>query len=280
MEKVPKGSEFERVIGINWDGGRHHALRQKAEGFCYINDIVLLIQALRKKGFQKISYIDFDLHHGDGVDNAFKFSNFIQTISLHLYETGFFPGTGDLNSSKPPYRVNIPLLHGFDDTNLATIVDRIIMPLLNQHEPDVIVIQSGGDGLIGDRFKEWQLTIRGLTRAIMDIINTYTSSHIILLGGGGYNELVMSRFNTYLTWSVVRKYSSHISDGLIKEYIETDDDYMLPDHEFIEMYKEEYYKFWIYDEPGSTRCKKLINYNKPDTLLKYAKKLVPTIDES
>ncbi|GMM57595.1 histone deacetylase [Maudiozyma humilis] len=275
LEKSTKDNEFERVIGINWDGGRHHALRQKAEGFCYINDIVLLIQALRKKGFQKISYVDFDLHHGDGVDNAFKFSNSIQTISLHLYEGGFFPGTGGLDSNKPPNRINIPLLHGFDDDNLNLIVGKIVIPLLNQHKPDVIIIQSGGDGLMGDRFKEWQLTIRGLTRAIMDIINLYKQSHIIVLGGGGYNELVMSRFNTYLTWSIVRKYSSHITNGLIKEYIEDDSDCVIQDHEFIEMYKEEHYKFWIYDEAGSAQCKKLINFNKAETLARLERKLVP-----
>lgn len=265
-------SDFERLIGINWDGGRHHASKQKASGFCYINDIVLLIQNLRKKGFKKISYIDFDLHHGDGVENAFKFSSFIQTISLHLYEKGFFPGTGSLESSKTSNLVNIPLFHGLDDTDLFNLLNKIIIPLIDRHGPEVIIIQSGGDGLMGDSYNEWQLTIHGLTRCIMDIINKFTKCHCIVLGGGGYNELVMSRFNTFLTWNIVQKYSSKIKNCLIENYIDDEEDYLIPEHEFIDLYAEEHYKYWIYEQPGSTKCKTLINYNKPEyinILLKY-----------
>ena len=64
-------SPTERLIGINWDGGRHHAFKQRASGFCYINDVVLLIQRLRKAQLNKITYVDFDLHHGDGVRKGF-----------------------------------------------------------------------------------------------------------------------------------------------------------------------------------------------------------------
>ena len=273
----PSTEIFERVIGINWDGGRHHASKNHASGFCYINDIVLLIQKLRKQGFQRISYIDFDLHHGDGVQNAFKYSNLIQTISLHLYESGFFPGTGSLQENKAPTLVNIPMMHGLTDKYLYVILHKIIIPLISKHDPQIIVIQSGGDGLLGDKYDEWQLSIRGLANSIMRIINTFTNSHCIVLGGGGYNELIMSRFNTYLTWRIAKTYSSSFTDNeQTKNHISCDFDCLIPEHEFSELYVEDNYKYWIYEQPGSTRYRTLRDYNTPAMI----KQCIKTINKT
>ncbi|KAG0668579.1 hypothetical protein C6P45_004550 [Maudiozyma exigua] len=259
----PSSENFERAIQINWDGGRHHASKNHASGFCYINDIVLLIQELRKKGFQRVSYIDFDLHHGDGVQNAFKYSNLIQTISLHLYESGFFPGTGSLQENKAPGLVNIPMMHGLNDKYLYVILLKIIIPLVDKHNPQVIIIQSGGDGLLGDKYDEWQLSIRGLAHSIMRIVNKFTDSHVIILGGGGYNELIMSRFNTYLTWQIVKRYSSFANIQQTKDFISNDFDCLIPEHEFSELYAEDNYKYWIYEQPGSIRNRTLRDNNTP-----------------
>lgn len=258
-DKVIKG---ERSIGINWDGGRHHAFKQKASGFCYVNDIVLLIQKLRRKGFQKISYIDFDLHHGDGVEKAFQFSSNVQTISLHLFEVGFFPGTGNLSESdKRRNVVNIPLLHGLDDTSLEQLIEQIVKPVIERHEPDVLVIQCGGDGLMGDGFNEWQLSIRGLAKCITELINNTKDCPVILLGGGGYNVTLMSRLYTYLTWKIVRTYCSDSSS-----ICEIDDDALVPEHEFIDAYADEEYKFWAYEQEGGLRKKQLRNDNDKDLI--------------
>lgn len=249
----------ERTIAINWDGGRHHAFKRKASGFCYINDIVLLIQKLRKKGFERISYVDFDLHHGDGVERAYQFSSNVQTISLHMYETGFFPCTGSLNDSKKGKNViNIPLLHGLDDYFLTQLVDKIIVPSIKKHKPEALVIQCGGDGLIGDGYAEWQLTIRGLVKCITDVMKSSDNCSIILLGGGGYNETVMSRFYTYLTWEILHTYGSNFPLG---SSIKFDEDALIPEHEFIELYAEENYKFWAYEQEGSLKRKNLKNNN-------------------
>ena len=274
---LPSTETLDRVIGINWDGGRHHASKNHASGFCYINDIVLLIQKLRKQGFQRISYIDFDLHHGDGVQNAFKYSNLIQTISLHLYESGFFPGTGSLQENKGSTLVNIPMMHGLTDKYLCVILHKIIIPLVAKHDPQVIVIQSGGDGLLGDKYDEWQLSIRGLANAIMKIINKFTNSHCIVLGGGGYNELIMSRFNTYLTWHIVKKHSSSaMNHKQTNDCISSDFDCLIPEHEFSELYAEDNYKYWIYEQPGSMRYRSLRDYNTPAMI----KQCIQTINDT
>ena len=85
-------------VAINWAGGLHHARMDKSSGFCFVNDIVLGILELLKH-HQRVMYIDIDLHHGDGVEEAFQDTNRVLTVSFHKYSRGeredepfFFPG--------------------------------------------------------------------------------------------------------------------------------------------------------------------------------------------
>jgi histone deacetylase 1/2 len=71
-------------IAINWSGGLHHAKKSEASGFCYINDIVLAILELLKV-HARVLYIDIDVHHGDGVEEAFYTTDRVMTFSLHKY---------------------------------------------------------------------------------------------------------------------------------------------------------------------------------------------------
>jgi histone deacetylase 1/2 len=104
-------------IAINWAGGLHHAKKQEASGFCYVNDIVLAILELLKY-HNRVLYIDIDVHHGDGVEEAFYTTNRVMTVSFHRYGD-FFPGTGDLKETGAGeglnYSLNIPLKKGLDD---------------------------------------------------------------------------------------------------------------------------------------------------------------------
>lgn len=83
-------------ISISYMGGLHHAKMAEASGFCYVNDIVLGIIELLKV-YRRVLYIDIDIHHGDGVEEAFYCTNRVMTLSLHKYGKDFFPGTGSLN---------------------------------------------------------------------------------------------------------------------------------------------------------------------------------------
>ena len=68
-----------------------HWARSEAAGFCYVNDIVLGIFELHN-AFERVLYVDIDIHHGDGVESAFEFSPRVFTVSFHRFEVGFFPG--------------------------------------------------------------------------------------------------------------------------------------------------------------------------------------------
>ena len=95
-------------------GGYHHAKREKASGFCYVNDIVLTILRLLEH-YAKVLYVDIDVHHGDGVEEAFYSTNRVATLSFHQYdeERKFFPGTGNFDEAGIQegnfHSINVPL---------------------------------------------------------------------------------------------------------------------------------------------------------------------------
>ena len=113
----------EADICINWAGGMHHAKKSEASGFCYTNDIVLGILELLKYN-ERVLYVDIDVHHGDGVEEAFYCTNRVMTVSFHKFGD-FFPGTGDLASigakKGKHYAVNVPLHAGIDDTSYVEL---------------------------------------------------------------------------------------------------------------------------------------------------------------
>lgn len=97
MEGAARLSRDKCDIAINWAGGLHHAKKGEASGFCYINDIVLgILELLRYH--PRVLYIDIDVHHGDGVEEAFYTTDRVMTCSFHKYGE-FFPGTGELRVS-------------------------------------------------------------------------------------------------------------------------------------------------------------------------------------
>lgn len=82
-------------ICINWSGGLHHAKKTEASGFCYVNDIVLAILELLRYN-ERVLYIDIDVHHGDGVEEAFYTTDRVLTCSFHKFGE-YFPGTGEID---------------------------------------------------------------------------------------------------------------------------------------------------------------------------------------
>lgn len=127
-------------IVINWSGGLHHAKKSEASGFCYVNDIVLGILELLKwvdeltnllsRVYTRVLYIDIDIHHGDGVEEAFYLTDRVMTVSFHKYGN-YFPGTGNVSDvgleKGKNYAVNIPLKDGMDDESYKRIFEPVLM---------------------------------------------------------------------------------------------------------------------------------------------------------
>ncbi len=150
-------------ICINWAGGLHHAKKAEAEGFCYVNDIVLGILELLKYN-DRVLYVDIDVHHGDGVEEAFYCSDRVMTVSFHKFGD-FFPGTGDLTAVGAKegkfYSLNVPLRSGIDDQCYTELFKTIMGELVPKYRPSKIVMQCGADSLAWDRLGPLNLTLRG-----------------------------------------------------------------------------------------------------------------------
>lgn len=186
-------------ICINWGGGLHHAKKSEASGFCYVNDIVLGILELLKY-HQRVLYIDIDVHHGDGVEEAFYTTDRVMTVSFHKYGE-YFPGTGDLRDIGAGrgkyYAVNIPLRDGMDDESYESIFVPIISKVMETFQPSAVVLQCGADSLTGDRLGCFNLTVKGHGKCV-EFVKKYNLP-FLMVGGGGYTIRNVSRCWTYET---------------------------------------------------------------------------------
>lgn len=174
-------------IAINWAGGLHHARKSEGSGFCYINDIVLaIIELLRIH--PRVLYIDIDIHHGDGVQDAFYYTDRVMTVSFHKYGNGFFPGTGDLyeigRQEGKYFSVNVPLKDGIDDKSYHSLFKPIIADVMEFYRPTAIVLQCGADSLKGDRIGNFNLSLDGHAECVR-FVRSFNVP-LLVLGGGGY----------------------------------------------------------------------------------------------
>jgi len=186
-------------IAINWAGGLHHAKKSEASGFCYVNDIVLGILEMLKY-HDRVLYIDIDIHHGDGVEEAFYTTDRVFTVSFHKYGE-YFPGTGALKDSGAGqgmnYSLNYPLKDGMDDFTYEQIFKPIITKIMESFQPSAIVLQCGADSLTGDRLGCFNLTLKGHGMCV-EFMKTFNLP-LLLLGGGGYTIRNVARCWTYET---------------------------------------------------------------------------------
>jgi histone deacetylase 1/2 len=133
-------------IAVNWCGGLHHAKKCEASGFCYVNDIVLAILELLKQ-HERVLYVDIDIHHGDGVEEAFYTTDRVMTVSFHKFGD-YFPGTGDVRNighgEGKYYSLNVPLDDGIDDDVLVLRCYSVVLTTSLGTDWDVLTCQLRG----------------------------------------------------------------------------------------------------------------------------------------
>lgn len=211
-------------VAINWAGGLHHARRCCASGFCYINDIVIAILELLKHHqvlydnqhstfypflplvlvlyeihvyvfvSQRVLYLDIDVHHGDGVEEAFYTTDRVMTVSFHKYGD-FFPGTGHIfdigKSHGKYYSLNVPLDDGIDDESYHALFKPLMAKVMEVFKPEAVVLQCGADSLAGDRLGTFNLTSKGHAECVKYMRSFNVP--LLLLGGGGYTITNVAR---------------------------------------------------------------------------------------
>ncbi len=173
-------------------GGTHHAMPGRANGFCYLNDPVLAMLALRRAGARRIAYVDIDAHHPDGVEHGFAGDPEMLMISVH--EEGRWPRTGALTDTAGGSAVNLPVPQGLNDTEMAYLREAAILPLVAGFAPDAVVLQCGADAVEEDPLSRLMLS-NNAHRAVVAALRGL-APRILVLGGGGYNPWAVGRLWT------------------------------------------------------------------------------------
>jgi acetoin utilization protein AcuC len=190
-------------VAFNYGGGLHHAGPDFASGFCVFNDAAVVIHWLLQQGL-RVAYVDIDVHHGDGVQDAFYDTDQVLTISLHQSGRTLFPGTGFVHEigrgQGQGYSVNVPLPPYTDDEAYLWAFRQIVPPLVERFLPDILVTQLGVDTHVLDPLASLALTTHGHL-ALFEELNAL-AQRWLALGGGGYNLDVVPR-SWALAWGVM-----------------------------------------------------------------------------
>jgi acetoin utilization protein AcuC len=173
-------------------GGTHHGRRAQASGFCYFNDPVLAILHMLDGGLERVAYVDLDVHHGDGVEEAFRDDPRVLFVSVH--EAGRWPRSGAAEDHGLGNLFNFPVPPGMNDSEMDLLIQEAIGPLLEDFGPQALVLQCGADALAEDPLGKQDLSNAALRGAVALLKGI--SPRLLVLGGGGYNP-----------WSVARCWS-------------------------------------------------------------------------
>lgn len=184
--------EVDRAFAIA--GGLHHSHRSAASGFCLYNDLAAAIAWIREAHGSRVMYIDYDAHHGDGVQELFYSDPDVLTLSLHESGRYLFPGTGFTDELGEGdgygYSLNVPMEPQTEDDSWLGIYEELLRDVADAFRPDVIVLQSGCDAHVLDPLTHLRCTTRlyeETVRITGEIADRFCGGKLIATGGGGYS---------------------------------------------------------------------------------------------
>ncbi|MFE6925738.1 acetoin utilization protein AcuC [Nocardia sp. NPDC057663] len=193
-----------RAVSIG--GGMHHAMPDSAAGFCIYNDAAIAISWLLDHGYDRIAYLDVDVHHGDGVQRAFYADPRVLTISLHQHPATLWPNTGwptetGIGAAEGT-SINLPLLPGTRDAQWLRGFHAVVPGAVAAFRPQIIVSQCGVDTHREDPLADLELTVDGQRAAFLamrDLADRHAEGRWLAVGGGGYGVVrVVPRAWTHL----------------------------------------------------------------------------------
>jgi acetoin utilization deacetylase AcuC-like enzyme len=171
----------------------HHATPDAAMGFCIFNHIAIAAQyAMQQYQLERVAIIDFDVHHGNGTQEAFAGKAGVLYVSTH--QSPLYPGTGTKAENIPGNICNIPLAFGTDDNSYQEIFTAVALPELSAFKPQLVLVSAGFDAHERDPLAGLGLTestYRWLANEIDKIAQQFCDGKILSVLEGGYNHTVL-----------------------------------------------------------------------------------------
>jgi acetoin utilization deacetylase AcuC-like enzyme len=171
----------------------HHALANRASGFCVFNNLgVAARYALSRHGLERILIVDWDIHHGNGIQQLFYTEKEVLYFSSHVM--GWFPRTGHLDETGEGegagYTINVELPRDIGDADLVAVYSAILTPVMTRYKPELVMVAAGFDGHHMDSMGGTGLTqacFGHLTRLLTGLSATIDNPPILLALEGGYD---------------------------------------------------------------------------------------------
>jgi len=223
-DKVWNDEDFK--VAFNPAGGLHHAMKEKASGFCIFNDIGVAVAHLKKLYKDiRIAYVDIDCHHGDGVQWLFYDDPNVLTISYHQDGRSLFPGTGSVNEigegDGKGFSINFPLIPGTNNKSFLNLFRKTTPKILETYAPDILITQLGVDTYYNDPLTQMGFSLsvyRDIAQTLKTSAREYCQNKWLAVGGGGYLMTVVPRaWAIFLARMLDVELKNELPDTWIKE---------------------------------------------------------------
>jgi acetoin utilization deacetylase AcuC-like enzyme len=238
IKQVPNAFALVRPPG-------HHALRDQAMGFCiFNNEAIGAYYAKKIHGLKKVLIIDWDVHHGNGIQDIFYDDPSVLYFSAH--RAPFFPWSGELHEvgegKGKGYTVNVPLMTGSSDTDYGNIFRHLLIPLAGQFEPELIIVSAGFDTHYDDPLGLMNVTPEGfarMTALVLEIAASLCEGRVVLVLEGGYSLQGLRDSVEMVLWELIGK--SKIDEDQMQQ---AEDEHYEKIAETIEQVKGIHRRYW------------------------------------
>ena len=170
----------------------HHATPFRGMGFCLFNTVALAAAHARARGLDRVLIVDWDVHHGNGTQDAFYETDQVLFCSVHQWP--LYPGTGSASERGAGpgvgYTINVPLSSGANDDDYMDVFDQVILPAANEFRPQIVLISAGFDAHANDPLGSMLVTEWGfsdLARRVVRIADDHADGRVVAFLEGGYD---------------------------------------------------------------------------------------------
>jgi len=171
----------------------HHATRDRAMGFCIFNNVAIAAEfALSKLNLNRVLIVDFDVHHGNGTQDAFYADSRVLYFSTHQYP--FYPGTGRVNETGTGEgegtTVDFPMAAGWGDEEYLRAFNEVLVPVARRFQPELILVSAGFDPHWADQLAMMRVTVTGFVQMAMilrELAAELCQGRLVFTLEGGYN---------------------------------------------------------------------------------------------